>query len=126
MIHLQDRTSAPSIADRGDDGFLELTAEESVALRAIIEGTAESTGEAFFQSLVRHLAIAIGAQYVFVAEFAAVNTRARTLAYWARDRIAENIEFDLMGTPCEEVVAGALCHHPGGVQERFPRDQARH
>ncbi len=47
----------------------------------------------------------------------------RTLAYWTKDCIAGNIEFNLAGTPCEEVIAGALCHHPEGVQERFPQDQ---
>ncbi len=46
----------------------------------------------------------------------------RTLAYWTKDRIAGNIEFNLAGTPCEEVIAGALCHHPAGVQELFPQD----
>ncbi len=56
-----------------EDGRLsELTSGEIYALRAIFEGTAESTGEAFFQSLVEHLATAIQVQYAFVAEFAAV------------------------------------------------------
>ena len=44
--------------------------DEIAALRAIVEGTARSTGEVFFQSLVRHLATAIGVSYAFVAEFA--------------------------------------------------------
>jgi PAS domain S-box-containing protein len=100
------------------------TAEEAAAFRAIIEATAESTGEVFFRSLVEHLATAIGVQYAFVAEFAKVNSRVRTLAYWTRDRIGENIEFDLADTPCEDVVRGALCHYPAGVNERFPQDQA--
>ena len=72
MVHLQERTFTPSIADREDDRFLESAAEETDSLRAIVEGTAESTGEAFFHSLVEHLAAAIGVQYAFVAEFAAV------------------------------------------------------
>jgi formate hydrogenlyase transcriptional activator len=108
MVHLRGGAPIRSIADRRDDRFLEFTAEETVALYSIIEGTAETTGEVFFQSLVQYLATAIDAQYAFVAEFAAVNSRARTLAYWTKDRIAQNIEFDLAGTPCEEVVAGAL------------------
>jgi formate hydrogenlyase transcriptional activator len=99
------------------------SAEEIDALRAIVEGTAEATGDEFFRSLVRHLVAALGVQYAFVAEFAGVRTRVRTLAYWAKDRIALNLEFDLPGTPCEDVVTGKLCHHPMDVQRQFPRDQ---
>src|SRR5437588_12286242 len=98
--------------------------EEMAALRAIVEGTARSTGDIFFESLVRHLAAAIGVSYAFVAEFAGVATRVRTLAYWGKGLLRENVEFDLAGTPCEDVVRGGLCHHPLGVQARFPRDRA--
>src|SRR5437773_763664 len=96
--------------------------EEIDALRAIVEGTAGSTGEGFFQSLVRHLSIAIGVRYAFVAEFDG-ERRARTLAYWKVDRIALNFEWDLRGTPCEDVVRGSLCHHPSHVAKKFPQDK---
>ena len=98
--------------------------EDLRTLRAVVEGTARGTGQEFFQSLVRHLASAIDVHYAFVAEFADVNTRIRTLAYWAGDRIHENIEYELAGTPCEDVVSGGLCHHATGVRERFPQDKA--
>jgi PAS domain S-box-containing protein len=97
--------------------------EEITALRAIVEGTARNTGEEFFQALVRHLADAVGVSYTFVAEFAGSATRVRTLAYWGKGELKPNLEFELDGTPCEDVVWGALCHHPRGVQEKFPRDQ---
>ncbi|MGO9599074.1 MAG: sigma 54-interacting transcriptional regulator [Isosphaeraceae bacterium] len=97
--------------------------DEIAALRAIVEGTARCTGEAFLQSLVSHLASAIGVSYAFVAEFAGVPTRVRTLAYWGKGVLRENIEFDLAGTPCEDVVRGGLCHHPEGVRQKFPDDQ---
>jgi formate hydrogenlyase transcriptional activator len=96
---------------------------ELAALRAIVEGTAGSTGDEFFRSLVQHLSRILPARHAFVAEFADVNTRVRTLAYWSGDRIVPNVEFDLAGTPCEEVVKGHLCHHPMGVRERFPLDR---
>jgi PAS domain S-box-containing protein len=96
---------------------------EVAALRAIVEGTARNTGEAFFQSLVRHLASAVGVNHAFVAEFAGVATRVRTLAYWSKSRLRPNIEYDLVGTPCEDVVRGGLCHHPVGVREKFPGDR---
>src|ERR1043166_6436753 len=44
--------------------------DEVAALRAIVEGTARHTGQEFFQSLVRHLAVAVGTRYALVAEFA--------------------------------------------------------
>jgi PAS domain S-box-containing protein len=98
------------------------TPDELTALRAIVEGTARHTGEEFFQSLVRHLAGAVETRCAFVAEFAGP-TQARTLAYWFRDRIIDNVEWDVRGTPCEEVVRGNLCHHPSGVRTIFPDDK---
>ncbi|MCI0458213.1 MAG: sigma 54-interacting transcriptional regulator [Gemmataceae bacterium] len=98
-------------------------ADEVAALRSIVEGTARGTGEEFFQSLVRHLASALDVHYAFVAEFIEQQFKARTLAFWARDQIRDNVEFDLAGTPCEDVVRGGLCHHPSGVRAKFPHDR---
>ena len=99
--------------------------EEMAALRAIVEGTAHSTGEEFFRTLVLHLARAVDAQYAFVAEFTSPenDTQARTIAFWTKVGIAENIEWTLAGTPCEDVVRGALCHYPMGVRQTFPSDK---
>src|SRR6516165_1487722 len=93
--------------------------EDVAALRAIVEGTALHTGEAYFESLVRHLAAAVETRYAFVAEFAG-GTRVRSLAYWCRERITANVEWDVIGSPCEDVVRGNLCHYPTGVRARFP------
>src|SRR5262245_21889107 len=99
--------------------------EELVALRAIVEAASHSSGEEYFQAFVRNLACLVDAHYAFIAEFASpeTTTRARTIAFWARDHIAENVEWTLAGTPCEEVVHGSLCHHPSGVWQLFPDDR---
>ena len=112
---LSDQAVPPASASPGDDAEV---------LRHLVEGTVRSTGEAFFQSLVRNLSLAIGTAYSFVAEFAGVETRVRTLAFWGKGRLLDNVEFDLAGTPCEDVVRVGLCHHPSGVQRKFPRDLA--
>src|SRR6516225_8302974 len=96
--------------------------DELAALRAIVEGTARHTGQEFFESLVRHLAAAVGTHYAFVAEFAG-GTKVRSLAFWRRDRITDNVEWDVIGTPCQDVVRGNLCHYPTGVRDRFPDDR---
>ena len=99
--------------------------EELTALRAIVEAASHSSGEEYFQAFVRNLARLVDAHYAFIAEFASpeTTTKARTVAFWARDHIAENFEWTLAGTPCEEVVHGNLCHHPSGVRQLFPDDR---
>src|SRR5258708_14410973 len=67
----------------GSNGPEPVTNDDIPALRAVVEGTAENTGEEFFQNLVRHLAAAIDAHFAFVAEFAQVNTTVRPLPYLA-------------------------------------------
>src|SRR5271165_5465436 len=56
-----------------------------------------------------------------VAEFV-TPSRVRALAYWQVDRHVPDLEYDLAGTPCEEVASGKLCHYPVGVARRFPAD----
>jgi PAS domain S-box-containing protein len=110
----------------GSDDVSRGETEELRSLRAIVEAAARSTGEEYFQAFVRNLARLVDAHYAFIAEFASpeTTTRARTIAFWARDHIAENIEWTLAGTPCEDVVHGNLCHHPSGVRQKFPDDKS--
>jgi PAS domain S-box-containing protein len=116
-------TGEQAVLERDPAGGADLDRDELAALRAILEGTARSTGTVFFQTLVRHLASALGIGYAFVAEFDRPTMRARTLAYWGKGSIRESIEFDLAGTPCEDVIHSGLCHHPQGVRETFPGDR---
>jgi len=90
------------------------------ALRAVVEGTARGTGQEFFQSLVRHLAEAIDVRYAVVAEFPKGPPHVRTLAFWDRDRIVDNFEYDFTGTPCAEIVRRGLVHYPTGISQLFP------
>ncbi len=106
--------SKRSAAARPHDEYQEL-----VALRTIAEGTAGATGEAFFRTLVEHLANAIGTNHAFIAEFIPPRL-VRTLSYWSDGATVANIEFDLRDTPCEEVINGGLCFHPSGIAERYP------
>src|SRR2546426_1009595 len=49
-------------------------------------------------------------------------TRARTLAFWSRDRFADNVEYDGTEPPCRKVLAGEIRHYSKGVQQLFPKD----
>lgn len=95
---------------------------EEKVLRAITEGTATAIGTEFFRVLVKYLALALGVNFAFVAEFAEVNTRVRTIAYWGPTDFRNNVEFSLEGTPCKDVLQGKLCHYPAHVKDLFPQD----
>jgi PAS domain S-box-containing protein len=90
------------------------------ALETVVQGTAVGTGEEFFKALVRHLAQAMEVHYAVAAEFPNAPPHVRTLAFWERNRVADNFEYDFTGTPCAEVARGGLVHYPTGVSERFP------
>ena len=89
-------------------GSVRPEADDIVALRSIVEGTARSTGDDFFRTLVRHLAAVVGVRHAFVSEFVPPQ-KIRTIAFWSNGQIIDNIEYDLPGTPCEEVIHGGQC-----------------
>jgi signal transduction histidine kinase/uncharacterized protein YhfF len=94
-------------------------------LRAIAAGTATVTGEAFFRSLTRHLAEALDAEVVFVAELLGESpARSRVLAVTERGgvELLEGEEFDCAGTPCSLIIGEDLVSVPQGVCARFPND----
>jgi formate hydrogenlyase transcriptional activator len=97
---------------------------DDLAYRSVVAATADKAGADFFRQLVRQLATALGVEYAFIAEFAGSPARVRTVALWGRGEWLPDLEYDLAGTPCEEVAQGKLCHHRDGVQQRFPKDVA--
>src|SRR5438270_4454348 len=115
------REPSPARTGTGRRGAERAAGEDLCALQALVEGPAAGTGQEFFHSLVRHLAEAIDVHYAVVAEFPKAPPHVRTLAFWERDRLADNFAYDFTGTPCAEIVRGGLVHYPTGVSKRFPR-----
>ncbi len=109
------------IPELGETETQQIWADE--ILRTIAEGTASVTGDDFFRSLVRNLASSLQVRYAFVSEFTDVNTRIRTLAFWTSEGFLDNFEYELAGTPCEQVLRGEIRQYPEGVQALFPRDK---
>jgi hypothetical protein len=99
------------------------TLQASQAFRSIIEGTAASTGEEFFQSLVRSLASTLGAKFAMVGELTEDLQSVRTIAICASGQLIGNTVYQLQGTPCEAVMNRKACYYPSGVQKLFPQDE---
>src|SRR5262245_64477151 len=70
----------------------------SEAIWKVLDGTSSTDGTDFFAALVQQLAHALDVSHAFVAECTdRTRTRVRTLAFWSRDRLVDNIEFDVAG-----------------------------
>lgn len=96
---------------------------DSELLQHLAAGTASATGDEFFKSLVRHLAMALRVRYAFVTQCTDTTlTRVRTLAFWDGRDFGDNFEYSLAGTPCENVIDGNICYYPKALQFLFPKD----
>ena len=95
-------------------------------LRSVAEGTAGSVGEEFLRGLVRHVADALSARMVLVAEALDPDgARVRVIAGWHDGApIEEPFEYMTRGQPCALVPGQAVVSFPEALVSRFPEDHA--
>ena len=91
-------------------------------LRTVAEGTAGAVGDAFLRELVRHVAVAFDAKFVFVAEATdAGGEYVRVVSGWYEgDWMDEPFEYETRGKPCALVVERSLVAFPDALTKRFP------
>jgi signal transduction histidine kinase len=91
-------------------------------LRTVAEGTAGAVGDAFLRELVRHVALAFDAKFVFVAEAADPSGEyVRVVSGWYEgDWMDEPFEYETRGKPCALVVERSLVAFPDALTKRFP------
>jgi len=95
-------------------------AEES--LRYMVEVTSATVGEDFFRSLAANLATALGCRSVMIGELMSGGRRIRSLFAWRDGQVEPEIEFDLAGSACEEVVGRETRLYASAVCSKFPQD----
>jgi hypothetical protein len=110
------------IIPKGPPGALRI-ADESEALRIVLEGTAMVTGERFFDALVISLAQALNTHSAWVTEYIAETRQMRALAYWAEGRLTKDFLIDIDGTPCQAVITQTdMVHYPDQVIRLYPEN----
>ena len=81
------------------------------------------TGEPLLRALTENVAKTIGARFAFLSEVADQSAgRVRLIALWSGSGFEESFEYEVRGTPCQDVLRGELCVYPADVQESFPDD----
>lgn len=92
-------------------------------MKQIVVGTSATIGNEFLKSIVKHLAISLQVKYAFIGELVEGQfEKVMTLAVWANGELAENFEYSLKGTPCENMLKNRTFYYPGNVQKLFPAD----
>jgi len=90
----------------------------------IAEGVSGATGKTFFDTLVEFLAKAIDVDHAFVGRLSENGELIKTVSFFSKNKIADNFEYQLKGSPCENIVGKSLDIYEKNVAEIFPEDVA--
>ncbi|MGP1385302.1 MAG: GAF domain-containing protein [Thainema sp.] len=92
-------------------------------IQNLAAGVAATTGDAFFYSLVECLVRLLKMDHAFVSEVIEPDCdRVRVIAGISHGQRVDGLEYDLPGSPCEQVVQQGFCLFCDKVQQCFPDD----
>ncbi|HAV63585.1 MAG TPA: hypothetical protein DCY13_14615 [Verrucomicrobiales bacterium] len=94
-------------------------ANAALALREIVKGLADSTGEAFFPALVRQLAVKLGFDHAYISESSPDGSGFRSRAGWSRGESLPAFEIPEQG-PCADVLRRRVVYHPSNLDREIP------
>ncbi|AEF98514.1 diguanylate cyclase/phosphodiesterase with PAS/PAC and GAF sensor(s) [Methylomonas methanica MC09] len=78
-------------------------------------------GESFLTVLARYLGRTLAMDYVIIDRL--INPAvAETVAIYAKGDVLPNLQYGLSGTPCANVMEGALCCYTERIRQMFPKD----
>lgn len=90
-------------------------------LQIISEATSGLTGKDLLDELCKNFARALKMQFAIIAEcIEEGGTHVRTLCFVNGDTVADNIEYDTTGRPCELILTGQELFVPTEVYKKFP------
>jgi len=98
--------------------------EEEVRLDGVLQRLSATRGQDFFGTFAQSLAQALEVRHVFIGEFVDDrNCRLRSVAWWDESKLGKQFEYDLAGSPCENLAAGEFFRCAAGIRNLFPNDQ---
>lgn len=98
-----------------------------MAVRRLAECT-DASGPKLYRASVQALSEALGVRWAFMGEIPLGKpSKIKTVAAITDGILAENVEYELEGTPCAQVFrAGATQHYAGDLKAMFPHDHMLH
>jgi len=103
---------------------IDLLTHQTKLIEQISNKLVTAGGDTFFATLVEELAKALDVTYIIAGKNILVNGKraVETLAFWVDGKLADNVTYDLVDTPCEDAMDSAICFHPCDIQKAYPED----
>jgi PAS domain S-box-containing protein len=96
---------------------------DDAAIRLILEGTAQETGQEFFRALVTRLCEVLGTAGAWVTEYDEKQRTLTSLAFWFETDFLSSFTYEIAGTPCEATLQNRELYHVGDdIASLFPND----
>lgn len=107
----------------------ELTAH--AADRKIIEDTlffvnesgSHMRGDRLLETITSYVGNCLAVEYAFISKLLPESGRARTIGLFSQGSLIPDIEYNLQGTPCENVIGKDVCIYPDNIVQLFPHDK---
>jgi len=97
--------------------------EEGNAIKDIVVGSAQVSGEDYFEYLTNKLTQLFQAKYVYIGRLIEHETHIKTFALREMGKLIENLTYPVEGTPCQYVANKENTRYFSELTKIFPNDQ---
>ena len=97
--------------------------EINPTIKALLEGLANVSGYTYLKAVSKSICEALGADIALVGQLAEDRQSMKTIAMYRFGEHVDDVQYDLLGTPCAETVTRDYCIYRRGVQQEFPEDK---
>ncbi|NLX25589.1 MAG: response regulator [Lentisphaerae bacterium] len=96
----------------------------ATALENILKTFADNSGRDFFDIIISQLADTLQCDMAFLGHYVDTDqTRVKTDSLYLDGKIAESMEYEIEGTPCELMKSKGAMVHPSNIRKDFPNAQ---
>ncbi|MFT6855196.1 MAG: PAS domain S-box-containing protein [Cyclobacteriaceae bacterium] len=94
------------------------------AINFVSEKSNFESGTRYLETLSEFLSSLLEVDYVIINKYRKENPGvAETIAIYTPNGLAANIVYNLVGTPCHNVIGAKLCSYAANLQQLFPKDE---
>ena len=122
--HVAQRTEALNLANLQLEAEITTRDKTADVLHTLLMTIDSTSNHEFLCACMKNLATTFNTRFAFVGIFTDnTQTSIRTLAVWDDDHIADNFNYDLQGTPCQNVLDENMELVCTAAAEEYPEDE---